>query len=159
MHDAKIISLAKLAKKVNHLKKQGEKIIFTNGCFDILHVGHIRLLKAAKKHGNILIVALNTDASVRKLKGKGRPIVPLKERMEILSAFSMIDYVTFFGEDTPEKIIKRLHPDVLVKGGDYRLNDVVGGSFVKTGGGKVVLIPYVKGKASTKILEKIQVLS
>jgi D-beta-D-heptose 7-phosphate kinase/D-beta-D-heptose 1-phosphate adenosyltransferase len=145
-----------LSKKIKNLKKQGKTIIFTNGCFDLLHVGHVRILKKAKKIGNVLIVALNTDSSVRKIKGKDRPIVPLEERMELLCALEDIDYVTYFAEETPEKIIEILEPDILVKGGDYKISEVVGAKFMERKGGKVVIIPFFKGKSSTGILKKIK---
>jgi D-beta-D-heptose 7-phosphate kinase/D-beta-D-heptose 1-phosphate adenosyltransferase len=154
--NSKIVPPIILAKKVKILKKQGKTIVFTNGCYDLLHVGHVRILKKAKKIGNILIVALNTDSSVRKIKGKERPIVPLRERMEILSALGNIDYVTYFAEETPEKIIKILEPDILVKGGDYKISEIVGAEHIEKKGGKVVIIPFFKGKSTTGILKKIK---
>ena len=156
--NSKIVPPISLAKKIKTLKKQGKTIIFTNGCFDLLHVGHVRILKKAKKIGNILIVALNTDSSVRKIKGKDRPIVPLRERMEILSALEDIDYVTYFTEETPEKIIEILGPDILVKGGDYKISEIVGAKYLERQGGKVVIIPFSKGKSSTGILKKIKTI-
>lgn len=145
-----------LRKKIQNLQKQGKKIVFTNGCFDLLHIGHIRLLKEAKKSGDILVVAVNTDASVKKLKGLGRPIIPLKERAEVLCALESVDYVTCFNEQTPEALIAILKPQVLVKGADYKMNRVVGSDIVKAHGGKVLLVPLYKEKSSSQILKKIK---
>ena len=152
----KIKSLSELKRTVGKLKKKGSKIVFTNGCFDILHPGHIYYLKEAKKKGDILILGLNSDSSVRKLKGKGRPLIPERERAEILSHFEFIDYITIFDEDTPERLIKEILPDVLVKGGDYKKEEVAGGKFVAEKGGKVIIIPFLKGHSTTKLIKKIK---
>ncbi len=158
MRDPKIISPLYLTHKIKSLQRKGQRIVFTNGCFDLLHVGHIRLLKKAKKLGDILIVAINTDASTRVLKGKERPIIPLQERCEMIASLNMVDYVTSFNEATPEKIIQKLQPDVLVKGGDYQMNTIVGASFIKQRGGKVVIFPLVKEKSTSQLLKKIKTL-
>ncbi|HDN98070.1 MAG: D-glycero-beta-D-manno-heptose 1-phosphate adenylyltransferase [Candidatus Omnitrophota bacterium] len=152
----KIKNLSELKNIISKLKKEGKKIVFTNGCFDILHIGHIRCLKEAKKHGDILVVGLNSDSSVRRLKGENRPYIEEKERAEIISSLEMVDYVIIFDEDTPLKIIKELKPDVIVKGGDYKEKDVVGGDFVKRYGGKVVIAPLVKGRSTSLLVEKIK---
>ncbi|MFB0565098.1 MAG: D-glycero-beta-D-manno-heptose 1-phosphate adenylyltransferase [Candidatus Aminicenantaceae bacterium] len=144
-----------LKKIREQLKRQGKKVVFTNGCFDILHGGHIHLFKEAKKYGDILIVALNDDASVKKIKGSSRPIFSLTERLEVLEAVEYIDYLTFFSEETPQKIISFLLPDVLIKGGDWELNEVIGRTEVERAGGKVVTIPYLKGYSSSVIIKKI----
>ncbi|MBI1883631.1 MAG: D-glycero-beta-D-manno-heptose 1-phosphate adenylyltransferase [Chlamydiae bacterium] len=154
----KILPLLQLATLLKTLKVQGKKIVLTNGCFDLLHVGHIQVLEKAKREGDILVVALNTDASVQKLKGKHRPIVPLKDRMKVLSILEMVDYVTFFSEETPERIIKILTPHVLVKGGDYKPNQVVGAEHVQSKGGKVMIVPLVKGKSSSGLIKKVKAL-
>ena len=134
----------------------GKKIVFTNGCFDILHIGHIRYLKEAASLGNILVVGLNSDESVRKLKGPERPINNQEDRAELLFSLDFVDYVIIFNEDTPDKLIRTIQPDVLVKGGDYKPEEVVGMDFVEANGGKLVLIDFVKGKSTTNIIKKIK---
>ncbi|MGB9699863.1 MAG: D-glycero-beta-D-manno-heptose 1-phosphate adenylyltransferase [Thermodesulfobacteriota bacterium] len=137
------------------LKAQGKRIVFTNGCFDLLHVGHVRYLQKAKKLGDVLIIGLNTDHSVKLIKGNNRPIIPQKERAEVLSALVFVDYVVFFNEPDPLKIIKAIQPDILVKGADWDKNKIVGREIVEGAGGKVVRISLVPGASSTKIIEKI----
>lgn len=133
-----------------------KKIVFTNGCFDIMHVGHLRYLQEASKLGDILIVALNSDLSVKRLKGPERPINSELERAEMMCALGFVDYVVIFEEDTPLELIKKIQPDVLVKGGDYTNDYVVGTREVEAGGGKLVLIPFVEGKSTTNIIKKMQ---
>ena len=152
----KIKSLPELKRIVPNLKKKGKKIVFTNGCFDLLHPGHIYYLKEAKKKGDILILGLNSDSSVRKLKGKGRPLIPQKDRAEILANLKFIDYIFIFNELTPAKAVRAISPDVLVKGGDYKKEDVVGGKFVAEKGGKVLIIPFLKGHSTTQLIKKIK---
>jgi len=152
----KIKNLSDLKNIISELKRKGKKIVFTNGCFDVLHIGHIRYLKEAKKYGDILVVGLNSDLSVRKLKGKNRPYIEEKERAEILSCLEMVDYIILFDEETPLRIIKELKPDVIVKGGDYTEEEVVGGDFIKKHGGKVVIVPLVKNRSTTLLVEKIK---
>jgi len=137
------------------LKRQGRKVVFTNGCFDLLHAGHVRLFREAKKLGDVLIVALNSDASVRRLKGPARPIFPLQERFEILAAVADIDYLTSFGEATPKRIIAALRPDVLVKGGDWGADEIVGRAEVEAAGGRVARIRYFKGHSTSSIIRRI----
>ena len=151
----KIRSLGELVPVRRKLRREGQTVVFTNGCFDLLHGGHIRLFREAKRRGDVLVVALNTDASVRKLKGPSRPIFPLKERLEVLAAVADIDYLTWFSEETPRTIIAALLPDVLVKGGDWTPDDVVGKAEVEGAGGRVVIVPYLKGRSSTSIIDKI----
>ncbi len=151
----KIYELKEFLKVRRKLKKQGKKVVFTNGCFDLIHAGHVRLFQEAKKKGDILVVALNDDASVRRLKGPSRPVFPLAERWEILESIEAIDYLTSFAEETPQKIIAALVPDVLVKGGDWRPEEVVGKKEVETAGGKVVIVPYLKGHSTSSVIKKI----
>lgn len=153
-------------KKIDELKRLREKyrsegkiVVFTNGCFDVLHSGHIHLFRKAKECGDILIVAVNDDRSVRSLKGAARPVFPLEERLEVLEAIQTIDYLTSFSQQTPRAIIQALLPDVLVKGGDWKLDEVVGREEVEGAGGRVVIIPYLPGRSSSKILKKIKVRS
>jgi D-beta-D-heptose 7-phosphate kinase/D-beta-D-heptose 1-phosphate adenosyltransferase len=151
-----ILNRAELLRVRKRLRKNGKKVVFTNGCFDLLHGGHIRLFREAKKHGDVLIVALNTDASVRKLKGASRPVFPLRERLEVLEAVEDIDLLTCFSEETPQKIIAEVLPDVLVKGGDWAPDQVVGRKEVEAAGGKVVIVPYLRGHSSSGLLKKIK---
>ena len=151
----KIHSLRSFEKIRTALKKQEKKVVFTNGCFDLIHSGHVFLFKEAKKLGDVLIVAVNDDRSIRKIKGASRPIFPLVERLEILEAIEHIDYLIPFVEETPHKMISILLPDVLVKGEDWRMDGVVGRGEVEEAGGKVVLVPLCKGQSTSSLLEKI----
>jgi rfaE bifunctional protein nucleotidyltransferase chain/domain len=151
----KIVSSNRLTRVRDGLKREGKTVVFTNGCFDLVHGGHIRLFRAAKKLGDVLIVALNSDASVRKLKGPQKPIFPLRERQEVLAAIGDIDYVTSFSETTPRRIIAALLPDVLVKGGDWGPGEIIGAEEVEAAGGRVARVPYLKGHSSTNIIAKI----
>lgn len=153
--ERKIYALRDLLEIRRKLKKQGRTVAFTNGCFDLLHAGHVRLFKEAKRQGDVLVVALNDDASVRKIKGPARPIFPLEERWEILEAIEDVDFLTSFSEETPQKIIASLLPDVLVKGGDWKQEKVVGKKEVEAAGGKVVIVPYLEGRSTSSILKKI----
>ncbi len=154
--EGKICSREVLKKELARLCREGKKIVFTNGCFDILHVGHTRYLKEAKKTGDILVLALNSDASVRAIKGEKRPIIPENERAEMLASLEVIDFITIFSEATPLKLIEYLKPDVLVKGGDWAEENVVGRESVASWGGQVVIIPEIKGASTTNIVEKIR---
>jgi len=151
----KIKKRTELEELSRRLKQNGKKIVFTNGCFDILHAGHIKLLKNAKDLGDILVVAINTDESVRKLKGKGRPINELSDRAKVLASLEVVDYVTPFSELDPAKIIREIKPDILVKGGDWKTKVIVGKEFVESYGGRVVTIPYLKGYSTSGFLEKL----
>lgn len=153
--DKKFKEVAELVNIRNKLKHKGKKVVFTNGCFDLLHSGHIYLFREAKKKGDVFIVAVNDDVSVKKIKGASRPIFPLTERIEILGAIEDIDYLTSFSEETPEKIIAWLLPDVLVKGGDWKPVEVVGKREVEEAGGEVVIVPYLKGCSSSEIVKRI----
>lgn len=141
---------------MNRLRSHGKKIVFTNGCFDILHVGHIDYLASAKSMGDVLVVGLNSDSSVRKIKGKGRPINSERDRARVLSALSAVDYISIFSEPTPENLIKKVKPGILVKGGDWKIKDIVGGDFVKSYGGKVRIISFVKGYSTTSLIRKME---
>ncbi len=151
----KVKTLENLKVISQKLKKQRKKIVFTNGCFDILHVGHVRYLRKAKAYGDILVVGVNNDSSVRKIKGKSRPLVVLQDRLEVLAALECIDYLVTFSETTPAKVIQVLKPDILVKGSDYKLDEIVGRDFVESTGGRVVTIPLVKNKSTTAFIKKI----
>ena len=135
---------------------RSHKLVFTNGVFDILHRGHVEYLYAARALGDALVVAINTDASVRRLKGSDRPINADEDRAHVLAGLGCVDYVTFFADDTPQRLIAALVPDVLVKGGDYKPDTIVGRAEVEAAGGKVVVIPFVKGKSTTHTLERIR---
>lgn len=152
----KLTRLDELTEIAKRLKKEGKKIIFTNGCFDLLHLGHIRYLKEAKRLGDILIVGLNSDNSVRSLKGKDRPLVKEKDRAEILSALEAVDYIVNFNESTPNNLIDKIIPNVLVKGGDWKKEEVVGRDTVEAHGGEVVIVPEVKGYSTSALINKIQ---
>ncbi|MCB0391133.1 MAG: D-glycero-beta-D-manno-heptose 1-phosphate adenylyltransferase [Bdellovibrionales bacterium] len=136
--------------------RAGKKVVFTNGCFDILHIGHVRYLQEAKSLGDILVVAVNMDASVKKLKGPSRPIQNENDRAEILAALECVDIVTLFAEETPYEIIKKLRPDVLVKGGDWPIEQIVGHDIVQSYGGKVLSLNFVEGHSTTQIIKKSQ---
>jgi len=152
----KILDKKILKEKLDMLRREGKKIAFTNGCFDILHVGHVRYLREAKKTADVLVLALNSDASVQSIKGEKRPLVPEEERAEILAALEFIDFVTIFPELTPLELINYLKPDILIKGGDWPEDKVVGRDDVKKWGGRTILIPEVEGKSTTNIVEKIK---
>ena len=137
------------------LRATGKKIVFTNGCFDIIHTGHTRYLATAKSLGDILVVAVNSDASVRKIKGDKRPINSEAERMETLAALESVDFVTVFNEPDPYLVISEIQPDVLVKGGDWPIEKIIGRDVVEARGGRVVNVPYVEGASTTGIIEKI----
>jgi len=144
-----------LSKILKSLKKKRKRIVFTNGCFDILHPGHISYLKKARALGDILVVGLNSDNSVRKLKGPPRPITPQKKRAELLGSLEFVDFITIFNESTPFNLIRKLKPHILVKGADWKTKDVVGRSFVESYGGKVRRIPFLKGYSTTRLIKKI----
>jgi D-beta-D-heptose 7-phosphate kinase/D-beta-D-heptose 1-phosphate adenosyltransferase len=151
----KILSREALKAKIDRLRGDGMKIAFTNGCFDILHAGHCRYLREAAKTGDILILALNSDSSVRSIKGKKRPLVPEAERATVLASLEFVDFVTLFDEPTPLDLIEYLQPDVLVKGGDWTEDKVVGRDAVMAWGGSVVIVPLTPGVSTTNIVEKI----
>jgi len=147
-----------IEKFCESIRNEGKKIVFTNGCFDIIHPGHTFYLKKAKEYGDILIIGLNSDESVNRLKGAERPLNNAEDRAEVLLSLKPVDYVVVFTDDTPLELIKRVKPDVLVKGGDYKKEDIVGADFVENRGGEVVVIPFVEGKSTSALVEKIKKL-
>jgi D-beta-D-heptose 7-phosphate kinase/D-beta-D-heptose 1-phosphate adenosyltransferase len=151
-----ILTLEEAILRFGREKRNGRRVVFTNGCFDLLHPGHIRSLELARELGDALIVGLNSDASVRQLKGEGRPVIPERERAEILSALESVDAVVIFDDLTPREVISRLLPDVLVKGGDWSGDQSVGREEVEAAGGRVVSVPVVPGYSTSAMLKKIR---
>jgi D-beta-D-heptose 7-phosphate kinase/D-beta-D-heptose 1-phosphate adenosyltransferase len=143
---------AKLAPILRNLQSQGKKVVFTNGVFDLLHLGHVQYLQKAREQGDLLVVGLNSDASVKRLKGPQKPLLPLAERAEMLLALSCVDYATFFEEDDPLKLVQTLQPDVLVKGGDWALDKIIGADVVRARGGKVLNVPVTEGRSTTNLI-------
>ena len=152
----RILTLDEAILRFGPAKRNGRKVVFTNGCFDLLHPGHIRSLEHARSLGDILIVAINSDASVRQLKGAGRPVIPQGERAEILASLECVDAVLIFDDLTPQRVIAALLPDVLVKGGDWPGDKIIGREEVEAAGGRVVSVPVVPGYSTTEILKKIR---
>ncbi len=153
---SKLKSAAALSGILQKLRSKGRKVVFTNGCFDILHPGHVSYLERASRMGDVLVIGLNSDRSVKAIKGRGRPINMERDRAYVLSALSFVDYVVSFGEDTPERIIRKLKPDVLVKGGDWKPKEIVGGDFVRSRGGRVAGIKFLKGYSTSSLIEKMK---
>jgi rfaE bifunctional protein nucleotidyltransferase chain/domain len=151
----KIKELSDARKEVQRLRSDNKKIIFTNGCFDILHIGHTRYLYAARELGDFLIVAVNSDQSVKAIKGPDRPVMNQSERSEILASLECVDMVIIFDEDNPMEVIRYLMPDILVKGGDWKEEDIIGADVVKAAGGEIHRIPFVAGYSSSEIIKKI----
>lgn len=151
----KIVSVDRLKKIISSLRRKKKTIAFTNGCFDILHLGHISYLEKAKKNNRVLIIGLNSDSSIKTIKGSKRPIVPQDERAKVLAALSVVDFVTIFNEPTPLKLITALKPDVLIKGADWKGKDVAGAEVVKDNGGRVEFISFLKDHSTTDIIKTI----
>ncbi len=151
----KILPLDQLRTERELLRQAGKTVVFTNGCFDLLHPGHVRYLQQARALGDVLIVALNSDRSVRELKGDKRPILTEAERAEVMAALACVDFVTVFDEPTPRKIISALLPDVLVKGGDWGIDDIIGREEVEAAGGQVMSLAFVEGCSTTDVIERI----
>ncbi len=151
----KIKARRELLRIIKDLKAKGKRIVFTNGCFDLLHIGHVRYLEKAKALGDVLVVGVNSDSSVRKLKGPQRPILPEEERAGVLSGLGCVDYITTFSEIDPLKLIASLRPDVLVKGGDWTEEQTVGKEVVERSGGEVVILPFVKGASTSNLIHTI----
>ena len=152
----KILTQSALALEVRRLQARGGKAVFTNGCFDLLHAGHVRYLQAARSLGEALIVAVNSDASVGRIKGPSRPLTPERQRLEVIAALECVTWTCLFGEDTPLRLIRKVGPDILVKGGDWPVEKIVGREDVESRGGRVLSIPLVKGISTTEIIEIIQ---
>lgn len=151
----KITSRAALARIVRQAKARGQTVVFTNGCFDLLHAGHVKLLERAKRSGDLLIVALNSDRSIRALKGSSRPIVGQRDRALLLAALESVDYVTIFQESTPERLIARLRPQVLVKGADWGRGRIIGRELVEANGGRVLRVPLLAGRSTSRLMERL----
>jgi rfaE bifunctional protein nucleotidyltransferase chain/domain len=151
-----VVTRAAFAQAARRIQKSGGRVVFTNGVFDLLHYGHVAYLQKARRLGDALFVAVNTDASTRKLKGAPRPLVPATDRTRTLAALACVDYVTTFSESTPAKIISEVQPDVLAKGADYELRDIVGADFVRRRGGRVARVPLLKGRSTSDLLNKIR---
>ncbi|HKQ51885.1 MAG TPA: D-glycero-beta-D-manno-heptose 1-phosphate adenylyltransferase [Pyrinomonadaceae bacterium] len=152
----KVVSIAELREERERLRAAGKKLVFTNGCFDILHVGHVRYLAQARALGDALVVAVNSDRSVRELKGAGRPVMSAAERAELLAALESVDYVTVFDDASPRGLITEVLPDVLVKGGDYQLDEIHGREEVERAGGRVLSLPFIEGASTSSIIEKVR---
>ena len=152
----KVVQLKGLLQARKRAKREGKKVVFTNGCFDLLHRGHIEYLKKAKSLGDLLIVGVNSDHSVRKIKGKGRPLVREEDRSYLLSSLESVDYVIIFRETSPEMLIEKVNPDILVKGGDYKREVILGREAVQRSGGKVLTLPLVKGYSTRKLIQRIK---
>ncbi len=155
MSAAKLLDSEAMRKERDRLRAAGIRLVFTNGCFDLLHPGHVRYLAEARAQGDRLVVAVNADRTVTALKGKGRPILPLAERMEILAALEAVDYVVAFDEETPARVIKDLMPDVLVKGGDWSTDQIVGRDTVEASGGRVLSLPFSSGYSTSRLIEVV----
>ena len=154
--NGKILSTDELLGERVRLREAGKRLVFTNGCFDILHVGHVRYLHSARALGDALVVAINSDRAVRELKGEGRPVMNEMERAEVLAALGAVDYVTVFDDLSPRSLIAALLPDVLVKGGDYAPGEIHGREEVERAGGRVLSLPFVEGASTTSIIEKLR---
>jgi len=152
----KLKSAAEVVAVAAEARRRGKRVVFTNGCFDVLHRGHVHLLRQARALGDLLIVGLNSDRSITAIKGPGRPIMDETSRVELIAAMEMVDYLVVFDEADPYKLIEAIKPDVLAKGGDWPMDQVVGADVVEKSGGRVVLIPYLEGFSTTKIIERIR---
>jgi D-beta-D-heptose 7-phosphate kinase/D-beta-D-heptose 1-phosphate adenosyltransferase len=148
------MSQAAVARETRKVQTRGRKVVFTNGCFDLLHVGHVRYLQAARRLGDALVVGVNSDASVRRIKGPERPINPERHRLEVLAALECVTWLCLFGEETPLRLIRKIGPDILVKGGDWPVEKVVGRDVVTGRGGRVLTIPLVRGVSTTEMIRK-----
>ena len=151
----KIKGLRTLLSLLDVARRRGRRVVFTNGCFDLLHIGHVRYLERARRLGDLLVVAVNTDRSVARLKGPGRPVVPQAQRAEVVAALGCVDYVTLFATPTPQPLIARLRPDILVKGADWPMDRIAGKADVEAGGGRVRTIPLTRGASTSRLIKKI----
>ena len=155
MPGTKIISTTGLKRKIMRLKRDGQRVVFTNGCFDILHYGHVKYLQDARSKGDYLVVAVNSDSSVKKIKAKNRPVIAQSDRLKTVAALASVDSVVLFNQDTPLRLIKALKPDILIKGADWNKQNIIGADFVAGYGGKVLTVNLVKGRSTSAIIEKI----
>jgi D-beta-D-heptose 7-phosphate kinase / D-beta-D-heptose 1-phosphate adenosyltransferase len=153
---SRVMTATDLARTLAPLRQAGQKVVFTNGCFDLIHAGHITLLEHSARLGDLLVLGLNSDRSVRQLKGEGRPVVSEDVRALVLASLRVVDYVVLFDEETPQQLIEILVPDVLVKGGDYELDAIVGRDVVESAGGKVIRVPIVDGFSSTNLIQRLK---
>ena len=153
---AAILSLAELQRELGRLRQHGKRVVFTNGCFDLLHPGHVHYLTQARALGDALIVALNSDGAVRELKGPGRPILKEQERAQVIAALGCVDYVTIFDDVSPRATISALLPDILVKGGDWNVDEIIGREEVEAAGGQVLSLPFVEGISTSDLIERIR---
>ncbi len=151
----KVLDRKTLKEKLDQLQEEGKRVVFTNGCFDLLHIGHVRYLQAARKQGDCLVVAVNSDSSVRQIKRAGRPIIPEAQRAEVVAALGFVDWVTLFDEPDPLALIRLLRPNVLVKGADWPEDEIIGAAEVKESGGKVVRIPLEEGMSTSEVINRI----
>jgi len=151
----KLKNLDELTELAAQARQNGKSVVFTNGCFDILHRGHVHVLRQAKAAGDLLIVALNSDRSVQEIKGAHRPVLPESDRIELIGAMEMVDYIIIFDEPDPYKLIAAIKPDVLAKGGDWSAEKIIGADVVEQAGGRIVMIPYLKGFSTSEIIERI----
>jgi D-glycero-beta-D-manno-heptose 1-phosphate adenylyltransferase len=154
--NTKILPLKSLKNQVTNWKKTGKKVVFTNGCFDLIHRGHIEALAQTADLGDKLIIGLNSDVSIKKLKGESRPIIDENSRAILLASLSFVDAIVLFSEETPLNLISNLNPDILAKGGDYKINTIVGHEIIRKNGGEVILVPFVEGFSSSNIIDKIK---
>jgi D-beta-D-heptose 7-phosphate kinase/D-beta-D-heptose 1-phosphate adenosyltransferase len=154
-HPAKERSLPELLAELQHLRASGKRIVFTNGCFDLIHLGHVKYFQFARRQGDVLVVGVNTDSSIRRLKGTTRPILGETDRLGVLEELESIDYLVRFDQDTPIRLIEQIRPEVLVKGSDYEKEQVVGWDLVEGWGGRVVLAPLIDGKSTTAVIQRI----
>ena len=152
----KVVSLEAAAAAAKTARREGKRVVFTNGCFDLIHAGHVQCLQAARESGDFLIVGLNSDQSIRRLKGEGRPIFPQEDRAELIAGMQAVDRVFLFGEDTPLESIRRIRPDRIVKGGDWEPDQVVGRKEVESWGGDILTVPLRTGRSTTSLLEEIR---
>ena len=152
----KVLTREPLLAALRGERERGRKVVFTNGCYDLLHAGHVQLLRLAAQEGDVLVLGVNGDDSVRRLKGPERPFVPFEERAELLAGLEMVDYVVRFDEDTPAELIRAVRPEVLVKGGDWAIDRIVGRDTVESAGGRVLSIPLVPGRSTSSLVEKIR---
>ena len=155
MPGTKVITSLNLQRKIRRLKQKGKRVVFTNGCFDILHYGHVKYLQDARSKGDYLVVAVNSDSSIKKIKAKNRPVIGQSDRLKTVAALSSVDFVVLFNEDNPLRLIKALKPDILIKGADWSKQKIIGADFVESYGGKVLTVNLVKGRSTSALIKKI----